>query len=324
MGIFTDWNCAISLQPLDKPNTPDPNRMTSTCDWDVNARLPHGTSAIRKHIEEVDNVPLLVPLFTDSTPQTILEMIAILKEYHETVLCIGTGYRLANAAAFEMADLTVVREALPAGQEASTLPLYSERRLSLLDIQFCQNILSLCAALPLRASFPTEQVDDRLTSLTDTIHEGSRVLHNIYQSLAFIAIASTTLGLIPLISMAFPVTIPLRLTVIDLLWLQIIIMPILGFSLLYTPQINISVFNRMPEKNAPDMQQNAFRYLLQVLICALIHTIGVILLSAYSFSRMLEIEVRYPLFFINDRLSSTVPFSFLTHMLALLCCFFFF
>ncbi len=291
MGMFTDWNCAISLQPLDEPNIPDPNRMTSTCDWDVNARLPHGTAAIRKHIEEVDNVPLLVSLFTDSTPQTILEMIAILKEYHETVLCIGTGYRLANAAAFEMADLTVVREALPAGQEASTLPLYSERRLSLLDMQFCENILSLCAALPLRASLPAEQVDDRLTSLVDTIHEGSRVLHNIYQALAFVAIASTSLGLMPVFSMGFPTTVPVQLTVLHLMWLQIIIMPILGFSLLYTPQIDTSVFHRMPEKHIPDMLKNSSSYLFQVLICAVLLTFGTILLSAFAFGTILKIEV---------------------------------
>jgi hypothetical protein len=36
MGIETDWNCAISLRPLDEPNTPDPHRMTSSyADWDV-------------------------------------------------------------------------------------------------------------------------------------------------------------------------------------------------------------------------------------------------------------------------------------------------
>ena len=41
MGIETDWNCAISLRDSEGP---DPHRMTSNySDWDVKARLPHGT-----------------------------------------------------------------------------------------------------------------------------------------------------------------------------------------------------------------------------------------------------------------------------------------
>ena len=32
------------------------------------ARLPHGVESIRKHLQTVDNVPLLVSLYTDATP----------------------------------------------------------------------------------------------------------------------------------------------------------------------------------------------------------------------------------------------------------------
>jgi hypothetical protein len=51
-----DWNCSISLwgSPGEKnmhDNTP--------------ARLPRGIDCIRDHIKNVDNVPLLVPLFFD-------------------------------------------------------------------------------------------------------------------------------------------------------------------------------------------------------------------------------------------------------------------
>ena len=33
------------------------------------AKLPHGIKAIRNHLETVDNVPLLVSLYTDATPE---------------------------------------------------------------------------------------------------------------------------------------------------------------------------------------------------------------------------------------------------------------
>lgn len=39
MGIETDWNCAISLRPLEDSSQPDPHRMKSNyADWDVKVR----------------------------------------------------------------------------------------------------------------------------------------------------------------------------------------------------------------------------------------------------------------------------------------------
>jgi hypothetical protein len=65
MGIDVAWNCAISLRPLGEGED-DQYRMKSTyADWDINAKLPHGIDQVRKHLKEVDNVPLLVSLFTD-------------------------------------------------------------------------------------------------------------------------------------------------------------------------------------------------------------------------------------------------------------------
>ena len=47
-------------------------------DWDVNAKLPHGVEDVRRHLEEVDNVPLLVSLYTDATKNTAAEMVRAL------------------------------------------------------------------------------------------------------------------------------------------------------------------------------------------------------------------------------------------------------
>ena len=77
MGIDVAWNCAISLRTLDQGEE-DPHRMVSTyADWDVNAKLPHGIDSVRQHLKNVDNVPLLVSLFTDATKETTTEMVSI-------------------------------------------------------------------------------------------------------------------------------------------------------------------------------------------------------------------------------------------------------
>jgi hypothetical protein len=76
MGIDVAWNCAISLRPLDEGED-DLYRMTSNyADWDVNARLPHGVEDVKRHLEEVDNVPLLVSIYTDVTKKTTADMVS--------------------------------------------------------------------------------------------------------------------------------------------------------------------------------------------------------------------------------------------------------
>jgi hypothetical protein len=78
MGIDVAWNCAISLRPLEGDDL-DPHRMVSNyADWDVNAKLPHGIENVRQHLKDVDNVPLLVSLFTDVTKETTKDMVSLL------------------------------------------------------------------------------------------------------------------------------------------------------------------------------------------------------------------------------------------------------
>lgn len=58
--------------------------------WDHKAKLPHGIAAIRRHLQLTDDVPLLVSLFTDSTPSTVCDMMRIMQENGEVRLaCMG-------------------------------------------------------------------------------------------------------------------------------------------------------------------------------------------------------------------------------------------
>ena len=41
--------------------------------------MPHGVAAIKHHLFAVDNVPLLVSLYTDATPDTVKEMVEVAK-----------------------------------------------------------------------------------------------------------------------------------------------------------------------------------------------------------------------------------------------------
>ncbi len=59
-------------------------------DWERKAHMPRGIEAIRKHIVEVDDVPLRVSVFTDSLPHTIAQMLQVLKDRAEVVASFGS------------------------------------------------------------------------------------------------------------------------------------------------------------------------------------------------------------------------------------------
>lgn len=73
-------------------------------DMSNRAKLPKGIENIRPHLENVDNVPLLVSLFTDCSPDATKEMIEIMQEYGEVVCVIGSSANIHNMPIFLHAD----------------------------------------------------------------------------------------------------------------------------------------------------------------------------------------------------------------------------
>lgn len=137
IGLETDWNCCISLKekeilvPSASTNThqaaglgesndgvqtnesADAETQTNQMDpyWDNPAHLPHGIPEIRKHLEnDVDNVPLLVPMFSDATPDSIRDMIGIYQENGEIVCCIGSALNSNNTEIFASANIAIALE----------------------------------------------------------------------------------------------------------------------------------------------------------------------------------------------------------------------
>lgn len=78
----------------------------------VQAKLPRGIVNIRPHLEKVDNVPLLVSLFTDCTADATREMLDIMQSYGEIVVCLGSSASNANADIFLQADCSIAVEPL--------------------------------------------------------------------------------------------------------------------------------------------------------------------------------------------------------------------
>ncbi|KAM7334585.1 hypothetical protein ACRRTK_007905 [Alexandromys fortis] len=114
----------ISFQPTDS----DIPSFLEDCN---RAKLPRGIHQVRPHLQNIDNVPLLVPLFTDCTPDTMCEMIKIMQEYGEVTCCLGSSANLRNSCLFLQSDVssdsTVDGWIFPLLSSIALDPLYPSR-----------------------------------------------------------------------------------------------------------------------------------------------------------------------------------------------------
>ena len=63
LGIDCDWNAWISLSE-------NPSDFTKLYNEDGHLILPYGITGIRKHLKDVDTIPLQLPMFCDCTAET--------------------------------------------------------------------------------------------------------------------------------------------------------------------------------------------------------------------------------------------------------------
>lgn len=72
------------------------------------AKLPRGIKNIEPHIQNVDNVPLLVSLFTDCSPEATKEMLRIMQAHGEVCVVLGSSANLqSNSQIFLQANCAI-------------------------------------------------------------------------------------------------------------------------------------------------------------------------------------------------------------------------
>lgn len=98
-------------------------------DMSNRAKLPRGIENIRPHLEQVDNVPLQVSLFTDCSPEATRQMLDIMQSYGEIVVCLGSSASNSNAKVFLQADCSIAVEPLYP-QVCQDIAAYTETNLT--------------------------------------------------------------------------------------------------------------------------------------------------------------------------------------------------
>ena len=101
LGLETDWNSYLLL------SNPEETNIGYQEEHDIKAKLPRGITAIKEHLKEVDDIPLHVSLFAESSPTSITEMLALFQEYGESVACIGSCLNSRFLPCFATSDISI-------------------------------------------------------------------------------------------------------------------------------------------------------------------------------------------------------------------------
>ena len=98
LGLEMDWNCSISLDE----NAP---KKINTSD---EAPLPRGIRGIKHHLQHVDNVPFLVPMFCDATPNTSRQVVELFVDLNADVSAtVGSPFSLESARNFSTGHMGI-------------------------------------------------------------------------------------------------------------------------------------------------------------------------------------------------------------------------
>ncbi|XP_038068108.1 transmembrane protein 94-like [Patiria miniata] len=205
------------------------------------AKLPRGIENIRPHLEKVDNVPLLVPLFTDVTPETTQEMLKIMQDYGEVICCLGSSVNLLNMPLFAQADISIGVEPL--------YPHVCQHRDQPEQLSCSKpywhtptGLGSLLTSLPCSLAFWCNH-NFSLISLIQEARGLCTAISTVFTFLMFTLLSLTAVQLLASVCL-----LPPPLAGRHVLWLSVIVAPVLSVSLFHS-QVNHLTMTSATGKN---------------------------------------------------------------------------
>ncbi|KAK3767344.1 hypothetical protein RRG08_039160 [Elysia crispata] len=260
--VHSDSRCTSSYVT---ENTED----SLTGAFDNRAHLPRGIENIRPHLKNVDNVPLLVNLFTDCVPEATQEMIKIMQENGEIVLVVGSSLNMDNTSIFMQGDCSIAIE-----------PMYPQ----------------LCARRPVlvqpwtKEDLHPTQLASRALSLPCPLffqrHDNIKLIELIMESRHFILALRNSFYLMLCCSLMLVLSqllcclllLPPPLAVQHVLWLVCVLVPALSLSLLGNPNEARSL-NMATHKNINLVNKQMVFEFLKQFTCRFVPSILMTLIS---------------------------------------------
>ncbi|XP_066521040.1 transmembrane protein 94 isoform X2 [Hoplias malabaricus] len=221
------------------------------------AKLPRGIHQVRPHLKNIDNVPLLVPLFTDCTPETMCEMMKIMQENREVTCCLGSSANFRNSCLFLQSDLSISLDPLyPSRCSWETFGYAAGCGVS--EVHEELSPLSLSARLnSLGCSISFHHGES--VSLVKLIEQARHTTSGIRKCFLFLLQCQLTLVIIQFLACLTQLPPPMNIT--DILWLSCFCYPLLSVSLLGKPP-DTSVMTVATGKNLDAIPRKTQQYFL--------------------------------------------------------------
>ena len=235
--------------------------------WDKKAKLPHGVQEVKTHLDEVDNVPLLVSLFTDVTCETSKAMVSyfiqkafaitfilisilnvqklrIFREYGDTVSVVGlVSSTIQGLDIKKSADLAIGVNLISVEMAENNCP-YCRNFASAMtreDLQLVRCISSNVCAFQVEGP-------KAMMKLAEIVGAGRESLEAIYSGALFVLTGCVSLALVFVfapcsVAVCIPFIPPLESMI-----LLVFFLPVLGFSLAFS-DVYEDAIKRTPAKN---------------------------------------------------------------------------
>ncbi|XP_065338638.1 transmembrane protein 94 isoform X2 [Cloeon dipterum] len=243
---------SMFVQSVDLTSQPDPCRSLSVLtdsteqsapvnfDMSNRAKLPRGIENIRPHLQHIDNVPLLVSLFTDCTPTAAREMLSIMQEHGEVVCAMGSSANADNMNIFMQADASMAVEPLypQVCQRVPVFKHYSSKMSGIAPIELSRLLNSVSCSVGFLREEPI--------SVFHLIMECRHFMQCLTNCLQFWLSSSVAVSIIQLVAIIS--LLPPLFTVGQVLWVQCIVIPILALSLIGKPT-DTQIMQRATGKN---------------------------------------------------------------------------
>ncbi|XP_070783608.1 transmembrane protein 94 [Enoplosus armatus] len=247
------------------------------------AKLPRGIHQVRPHLKNIDNVPLLVPLFTDCSPDTMCEMMKIMQENREVTCCLGSSANFRNSRLFLQSDVSIALDPLYPSQCSwetfgyATGGGFNGDTEGLSPLRLSGQLNSLGCSVTFHQG---ESV-----SMVKLIEQARHTTYGIRKCFLFLLQCQLSLVIIQFLACVAQLPPPMNTT--DILWLSCFSCPLLSVSLLGKPP-DSSVMTVATGKNLdaiPRKTQNYFLgcFLLKfgLTVCAYLLAFGFTLQEVY-------------------------------------------
>ncbi|ODN05210.1 hypothetical protein Ocin01_01491 [Orchesella cincta] len=222
-------------------------------DMSNRAKLPIGIEQVRPHLENVDNVPLLVSLFTDCTADNTREMIHIMQDYGEVTLLLGSVCNADNKTVFLQADASIsVEPMFP--QSCQKTPAFSNPSGG---VPAPSDVAMLLTSLPSSLTFRRRDYISFYDLVAQARHFMNRCIRNSMQYWLCCNIAVTVLGLFTLLML-----LPPLFALGDAIWLSCAIIPVLTLGLAFSimEKVDYNVMDNASWKNQCQVDRQMFIY----------------------------------------------------------------